>query len=185
MGPHILKLLIQNDPATQKAVYYQHADRLMAIVLRYVFSITDAEDVLQDSFVQIFKKVKTFDQDKGSFESWTAKIAINYALMTLRKKKKLVFYEHDLHDPIIQTSNEAVQHLQSEDVEKFIQKLDDKYAIIFKLKALEGFSHQEIAGLLGIRKEASRTIFSRARKQLKHMLKSDDTNLFTSSKEIL
>jgi len=182
---HILKRLSQNDPATQKAVYYQHADRLMAIVLRYVSSVMEAEDVLQDSFVQIFEKIKTYDKNKGNFEVWSAKIAVNYALMFLRKKRKLIFYEEDLHAQLFKTKNTAEHQLESEDVEKMIQSLDEKYAIIFKLKAIEGYSHKEIAELLGIRKEASRTIFSRARKQLKQFLKSKEPNLFTSNKGTL
>ena len=181
MEAHILKRLNQQDPATQKAVYYQHADRLMAIVLRYVPSIMEAEDVLQDSFVQIFDKVKMYDKGKGSFEAWSAKIAINYALMFLRKKKKLVFYEEDLHAQYLKTNNEVEHKFESEDVEKLIQVLDEKYAVIFKLKAVEGYKHQEIAEILGIQKEASRTIYSRARKQLERFLRSKEPNLFSSN----
>ena len=185
MEAHILKRLNQNDPATQKAVYYQHADRLMAIVLRYVPAKMEAEDVLQDGFVQIFEKVHRYDRDKGSFESWSAKVVINYALMFLRKKRKLVFYEEDLHAQILTTNNTALHDFEKEEVEKLIQNLDEKYAIIFKLKAIDGYSHIEIAELLNIQKEASRTIFSRAKKQLKHFLKSKESNLFISKKGTL
>lgn len=181
----IVKQLKQQDAATQKAVYYQHADRLMAIVLRYVPSVAEAEDVLQDSFIQIFEKVNMYDTNKGSFEAWSAKIVVNYALMFLRKKKKLVFYEEDLHAQQLKTSNAGVRKLEQEDVEKLIQVLDEKYAIIFKLKAIEGYKHQEIAELLGIKKEASRTIFSRAKKQLRQFLKANETNLFTSNEGTL
>lgn len=185
MKAHILKQLNKNDPATQKAVYYQHADRLMAIVLRYVPSVMEAEDVLQDSFVQIFSKVNMYEMDKGSFEAWSAKIVINFALMFLRKKRKLVFYEEDLHAQHLKTNNEAVQKLEREDVEQVIQALGEKYAIIFKLKAIEGYTHKEIAEILDIKKEASRTIFSRAKKQLKQILKSKESNLLTSKEGTL
>ncbi len=185
MEAHILKRLNQNDPATQKAVYYQHADRLMAIVLRYVPTKMEAEDVLQDAFVQIFEKIKMYHKDKGSFESWSAKVVVNYALMFLRKKRKLVFYEEDLHAQILKTNNTALQDFEKEDVEKLIQNLDEKYAIIFKLKAIDGYTHAEIAELLNIQKEASRTIFSRAKKQLKQFLKSKESNLFISKKGTL
>lgn len=185
MKKEILKRLIQNEAATQKVVYYQHADRLMAIVLRYLPVVAEAEDVLQDSFIQIFEKIETYDIHKGSFETWSAKISINYALMFLRKKKSLIFYEEDLHAQQIKTNNNAMNRLENEDVEMIIQKLDEKYAIIFKLKAIEGYKHQEIAQILGIKKEASRTIFSRAKKQLKQMLTNKEPNLFTSNKSNL
>lgn len=182
MEAHILKQLSQNDSATQKAVYYQHADRLMAIVLRYVPSTIEAEDVLQECFVQIFDKVKMYKKDKGSFEAWSAKIAINFALMFLRKKRNLVFYEEDLHAQELKTTNEAMQKLENEDIEKLISILDEKYAVIFKLKAIDGYKHQEIAEMLGIQKDASKTIYSRARKQLKQFFNSDEPELFSSNK---
>jgi len=185
LNTQILKQLVKNEASTQREVYYQHADRLMAIVLRYVKNVVDAEEVIQDSFVQIFEKIKNYDSTKGSFESWTTKIAINYALMHLRKKKKMVFYEEDIHAKVLKVNNEAVHTLENEDIEKQIKHLDEKYRVIFKLKAIEGFSHQEIAKLLGINKEASRTIFSRARKQLRNLFDIAEEGIFASKKGIL
>ena len=185
MNAHTLKLLSKNDAATQQQVYYQHADRLMAIVLRYVPSVVDAEEVLQDSFIRVFEKIDSFDEQKGSFKAWSSKIAVNFALMFLRKKRKLVFYEEDLHAKILNINNEAVQKLNQEDINKQIEKLDEKYAVIFKLKAIEGYSHQEIAILLGIKKEASRTIFSRAKKQLRNMFELKKQNLSAHKKGVL
>ena len=184
MKEQTLKQLCQNDAAIQQQVYYQHADRLMAIVLRYVSSIADAEEVLQDSFVTIFDKIKSFDKEKGSFNAWSAKIAVNYSLMFLRKKKNLVFYQDDLHANILKINNTAIKKLAVEEVDRKIETLDEKYAIIFKLKAIEGYSHQEIASLLGIQKEASRTIFSRAKKQLRHLFDAN-RNLSSSKKGLL
>ena len=183
MNPTTIQELKQGNRAAQKAVYYNHADRLMAIVLRYLGSVADAEEVIQDTFVRVFEKIDSFDSTRGSFNSWTAKIAINFALMTLRKKKQFTFYEEDLHAAIQAIPNEAENQLESEDLEKIVDSLDEKYAVIFKLKAIEGFSHSEISKLLGIKKEASRTIFSRARKQLQTIFNSN--NLPTSTKGIL
>lgn len=182
MEAHILKQLSQNDPSTQKDVYYQHADRLMAIVLRYVPSVMEAEDVLQDCFVQIFEKIKLYKKDKGSFEAWSAKIAVNYSLMFLRKKRNLVFYEEDLHAQELKTHNEAMHKLEHEDIEKLISVLNEKYAVIFKLKAIDGYKHQEIAEMLGIQTDASKTIYSRAKKQLKQFLKMKAHKLSSSNK---
>lgn len=183
MNSQTIHKLKQGNRATQKAVYYNHADRLMAIVLRYLGSVADAEEVIQDTFVRVFEKIDAFDETRGSFKSWTSKIAINFALMALRKKKQYTFYEEDLHAAIQAIPNEAEHQLESQDIDKVIDSLDEKYAVIFKLKAIEGFSHSEISDLLGIKTEASRTIFSRARKQLRSVFK--DKNLSTSKKGIL
>ena len=183
MKPTTIHELKQGNRATQKAIYYDHADRLMAIVLRYLGSVADAEEVIQDTFVRAFEKIDTFDETRGSFKSWTSKIAINFALMALRKKKQFTFYEEDLHAAIQAIPNEAEDQLASEDFEKIIDSLDEKYAVIFKLKAIEGFNHSEISEMLNIKKEASRTIFSRARKQLRIIF--DSNNFSTSTKGVL
>ena len=183
MKPTTLQELKNGNRATQKAVYYEHADRLMAIVLRYLGSVADAEEVIQDTFVRVFEKIDSFDSTRGSFKSWTSKIAINFALMALRKKKQIVFYEEDLHAALNVVPNQAIKKIEEEEVDQIIDSLDEKYAMIFKLKAIEGFSHQEIAQLLGIKKEASRTIFSRAKKQLQTIF--DSNNFSTSKKGIL
>ena len=183
MKPTTIHELKQGNRATQKAVYYNHADRLMAIVLRYLGSIADSEEVIQDTFVRVFEKIETFDASRGSFNSWTSKIAINFALMALRKKKQIVFYEEDLHAALSVVPNQAIQKIEEEEVEQIIDSLDEKYAVIFKLKAIDGFSHSEISELLGIKKEASRTIFSRAKKQLQTIFESN--NFSTSKKGIL
>lgn len=185
MKAHILKRLVKNDAATQKAVYYLHADRLMSIVLRYVPTVAEAEDVLQESFVKIFEKIKQFDPARGKFESWSARIAINFALMYLRKKRKLEFYEEDLHAHYLETKNSAESKLESEDLLKLLNELDEKYAVVFKLKVIDGYKHKEIADLLGINIEASKTIYSRARKKLIQLIQTRDHNLFISKQSLL
>lgn len=184
MNEHTLKQLKRNEPTVQKAVYYEHADRLMTIVLRYVTSLPEAEDLLQDIFIIIFKKIETYDKNKGSFDAWSARIAINQALMFLRKKTNTIFYEEDLHSQQVTTTNKALLSLENQDIQKIIQELDEKYAIIFKLKAIEGYKHKEIAELLNIKKESSRTIFSRAKRQLRQLIKFRKHYFFTSNERL-
>lgn len=173
--------LKQGNRPTQKAIYYRHCDRLMAIALRYLGSVADAEEVVQDTFVRVFERIADFDESRGSFEGWSAKITVNFALMAIRKKKQFVFYEEDLHAAIQAIPNEGVHQLEAENVQTVISTLDEKYAVIFKLKAIEGYSHEEISKLLGIKKEASRTIFSRAKKQLRSIFNNPESDLFKSS----
>lgn len=167
--------LKKGDAKLQKQVYYRHCDRLMAIALRYVGSVADAEEVLQDTFVRVFEKIADFDPSLGKFEAWSARIAINFALMHLRKNKRFRFEHTDLEKVNISVSNSAPGNLEVEEIQSKIDSLDEKYSVIFNLKT-EGYSHQEIADLLGIKTDASKTIFSRARKKLIAVFSSEKPN---------
>lgn len=180
MNQSTLYKLKNENAGVQKQVYYQHCDRLMAIALRYLGSVADAEEILQDTFVRIFEKIGDFDSERGSFEAWSARIAINFALMQLRKKKRFQYEEADLEKVAGSVSNSALSNLETEDIQSKIDSLDEKYSVIFKLKGIEGYSHQEIADLLGIKTDASKTIFSRARKQLKTIFSPGKTKILTS-----
>ena len=167
-----LRLLRAADPPTQKRVYYQHCDRLMAVIFQYLGSVADAEEVLQDIFLTIFEKIEKFDPQRGSFSAWSHRIAINKALMFLRKKKQMRFTYEDLTNlPISNHLTTSPNQMEQTDLEYYIKKLSGKSAVVFRLKAIEGYKHEEIAKLLGIRSDASRAIFSRARKQLQNYFK--------------
>lgn len=169
MEDKTLKLLHKSDPPTQKRVYYQHCDRLMAVVYQYLGSVADAEEVLQDTFLTIFEKIDKFDPKRGTFYAWTHRIAINKSLMFLRKKKQMRFSSEDLTNPSISNHlTTSPQQMEQADLEYYISKLPNKAAVVFRLKAVEGYNHEEIAKLLGIRSDASRAIFSRARKRLQN-----------------
>ncbi|MEO1626520.1 MAG: sigma factor, partial [Bacteroidota bacterium] len=73
MKTQTLHQLRQQVPEAQKQLYYQHCDRLMAVIYRYTGNTADAEEVLQDSFIQIFEKIDLFDPSKGSFSAWSCR----------------------------------------------------------------------------------------------------------------
>ncbi|MBX2875500.1 MAG: RNA polymerase sigma factor [Saprospiraceae bacterium] len=175
MQTKTLQLLQQQDATTQKRVYYQHCDRLMNVILPYFESVADAEEVLQDTFLTIFDKIETFNPQRGAFKSWTHRIAINKALMRVRKKKRIQFTDRDLKDV---TTAEATSngHLGKAEIERYLNTLPEKSAIVFRLKVIEELSHQEIAEVLEIKTDASRAIFSRVRKKLRtHFLNPKTT----------
>lgn len=175
MQTETLQRLQRQDAATQKRVYYQHCDRLMNVIHPYFESVADAEEVLQDTFLTIFDKIETFDPKRGAFKSWTHRIAINKALMRVRKKKRIQFTDQDLQDftPSETTTN---GRLDKAEIERYLSSLPEKSAIVFRLKVLEELSHQEIAEILQIKTDASRAIFSRVRKKLRtHFLNPKTT----------
>lgn len=157
-------------PEAQRALYQVFAAKMFAICLRYAKDRMSAEDVLQSGFVKIFRHIKTFKQ-QGSLEGWMRKIMVNTAIEHYRKAAKM----HRVVE-IPEDMKEAVQHnildeLQLRDLLLLISKLPDGYRLVFNMYVIEGFSHKEIAGKLGITEGGSKSQLSRAREILRVALK--------------
>ncbi len=155
--------------AAQAQVYQLFSGKLFALCLKYSRNREDAEDTLQDSFLIIFDKIKQY-KNKGSFEGWLKRITINTALQKYRQKSPLQIVK-EISD---------VDEVAEFDVENtvfnvdvlldFIQKLPDRYRLVFNLYVLDKYSHKEIASLLNISEGTSKSNLSRARKKLKIQL---------------
>lgn len=124
-------------------------------------------DTLQNALVSIYSKFEQFDSAKGSFSSWSSRIVVNACLMFLRKKNGVHFFESGIeHDvPFVNTAN-PIDQMSAQEIMQVIQRLPDGYRTIFNLYALEGYTHQEIAELLGISVGTSKSQLFKARKLL-------------------
>lgn len=165
----IIKGCISDDPKAQRFLVVNYSAMLLTVSRRYTPSNADAEDVLQDAFIKIFRAIKQFDSDKGYLGGWMRKIVINTALKRLTKKS----FTHE--KPVerfeeIELQPAAYGHLQAEDVMKLINTLPDGYRQIFNLSVVEGYSHKEIGDLLNIGESTSRSKLSRAKKILRDKL---------------
>jgi RNA polymerase sigma-70 factor (ECF subfamily) len=126
---------------------------------------------LQDSFLIIFDKIKQYNK-KGSFEGWLRRITINTALQKYRVKDPLnsvkEIYDHEHFDETpLQRENLDVAFLLN-----LIQKLPDKYRLIFNLSVLDDYTHKEIAEMLKISEGTSKSNLSRARKIIREQIKT-------------
>lgn len=163
-----LKELIEKckseDRKAQGELYSRFASKLFSVCLKYSRNYTEAEDNLQDAFLTIFKKIHQF-KNKGSFEGWLKRIVINTVLQRYRKEK--VF-------DIVNENTADAEDMDVEDVPvsldyllQIIQKLPDRYRLVFNLYVLDGYSHKEIAEMLDINEGTSKSNLSRARQILK------------------
>lgn len=162
------ELIIQckkQDAAAQGELYRRYSQVLFGVCLRYSPNKAEAEDNLQDSFITIFKKVGQF-KDKGSFEGWMKRITVNTVLQKYRKQR--VFNLKDENrieeeaDDEVETSQVPLDFLL-----KCIQELPDKYRMVFSMYVLDGYSHKEVAEMLGISDGTSKSNLARARGILK------------------
>lgn len=133
----------------QEGIYRHYYGYAMSICLRYAGSRDEASEILNDSFVKIFSKIKQFDSKK-SFQAWLRRIIVNTAIDHYRKNKKHQ-YGVDISAAEGEIESENVLHqLAAEEIFKLIQQLPDKYRLAFNLYEIEGYSHEEIAEQLGV-----------------------------------
>jgi len=169
-----LKQLILNckkrDIRSQSEIYQLFAGKLFALCLKYSKTKQEAEDNLQDAFITIFNKVDQF-KHIGSFEGWMKRIVINTALQSYREKKVLNLVEENYPDEVEVEVNES--DISLDFLLKIIQELPERYRMVFNLYVLDGFSHKEIASLMGIAEGTSKSNLSRARLILKEKVESN------------
>ncbi len=158
-------------PGAQKLLYERYAPLMLGICYRYTKSLTDAEDVLQEGFVKVFRHLNQY-KGEGDLGAWIRRIMVNTALNFLKTNKK---YQHDLlfHDAPLHSisSDDPEVKLHAKELSKLIRQLPTGYQTIFNLHAVEGFSHVEIGGMLGISDGTSRSQYARARALLIDWLK--------------
>ena len=130
----------------------------------------DAEDLLQNSFVDVFSKLHTF-RHQSSIGAWIKRIVINNCINFL-KKRRIEFQEMDDNHSSIeespQSSNSPIYSVDA--IKKAIFQLPDGYRVVFSLYTMEGYDHQEIADILGVSVATSKSQYSRAKKKLREML---------------
>ena len=138
---------------------------LFTISLKYCRNIEEAEDNLQDTFLEIFKNIKNF-KSKGTFEGWLKRIAINKAIDKYKKSIKSETIEYHLlktDEIIVDDINEIPLSI----ILNFIQQLPNKYRLVFNLYELDNYSHTEISELLSISVNTSKSNLFRAKEKLK------------------
>jgi RNA polymerase sigma-70 factor (ECF subfamily) len=161
---------VKGNSIAQKKLFEKFAPKMMFVCLRYCKEQNDAEDALQEAFIKVFSNLEKYKND-GSFEGWIRKIMVNSCLDLLRKAKKLQNQASlDDVDFKIHDNSLASDNLEAEDLYKIIQKLPKGYQVVFNLFAIEGYSHKEIAELLNISEDTSKSQYFRARTFLRNYL---------------
>ncbi len=137
--------------------------------MRYAIDKPEAEDMLQNGFIKVFGKIKGFRGD-GSFEGWVRRIMVHSSIEHYRKHHKMLIVEMDDTTPEQSVNPAAAANLDARDLMQIIQSLAPGYRMVFNLYAIEGYSHKEIAEMMGITEGASKSQLSRARSILKEQV---------------
>jgi len=159
------------------ALYNKYAALMLAVCMRYCKSREEAEDVLQEGFIKVFRNINNFRMD-GSLEGWIRRIMVNTAIDAFNAKAKRFRYEeneiHDVSsgiDPEEDNDEPFNISVSKDQLVAIIQSLPDGYRMVFNLYAIEGYSHKEIAEKLQISLNTSKTQLFKARRILKEQIK--------------
>lgn len=165
----LIKGCIRNDSRCQRILFEQYAGKMMAVCLRYAHDQMEAEDMLQDGFIRVFSNIHQF-KFEGSFEGWIRRVVVNAALKRLQKRK-IHFQEiTDRNEDAPRMDPYVYNHLGEVELMQLIQQLPDGYRTVFNLNVIEGYSHEEIAEMLGIQAGTSRSQLVKARKMLQQQI---------------
>jgi RNA polymerase sigma-70 factor (ECF subfamily) len=147
----------------QEELYNRFSGKMYAVCLRYANNADDAQDLLQEGFIKVFRNLHRF-RAEGSFEGWIRRVFVNSSIEHFRKKSVELSKVSDKEENTIEDQDiSALDQLAERDIVKLIQDLSPGYRTVFNLYVVEGYSHKEIGDLLGISEGTSKSQLARAR----------------------
>jgi RNA polymerase sigma factor (sigma-70 family) len=174
----LIERCLRGDTLGYKELYVRYSKAMYNTCLRMMNNVTEAEDVLQESFIEAFKNLERFEY-RTSFGGWLKQICINRAINQLKKRRidwvdmeKITGYD-SVPDSFLDEMpiDETEITMQVDSVKKAIMKLPDGYRTVLNLYLLEGYDHEEIAEILHVAESTTRTQYMRAKQKLLQILK--------------
>ena len=175
----LIKNCIKQDAQAQSQLYKQYASKLFSLCLKYSKNYAEAEDNLHDAFITVFSKIDQYN-NKGSFEGWLKRIAINTSLQRYRENVGVydITDEGNIEDVSVDIND---KDLSIDFLLGLIQELPDRYRLVFNLYVLDGYTHVEISELINISIGTSKSNLARARLILKDKIEDYKANLNSQS----
>lgn len=170
----IIGQCVRGDRTAQKALYQQYKNKMFVLCLRYASTRQDAEDMLQEGFVKVFRDLPQY-KGAGSLEGWIRKVILNTALQHLRKQKQNNQWLTDDFGPLENHfSTEHDEEPFDRDLVKKIlhlmQIMPTGFRTVLNLYVMEEYSHQQIADELGISVGTSKSQLNRAKAYLRELV---------------
>ncbi|MCM5529279.1 RNA polymerase sigma factor [Parasegetibacter sp. NRK P23] len=144
---------------------------MYGVCLRYTSDQEEAQDILQEGFIKVFRNLEKFRQE-GSFEGWIRRIVINTAIEHFRRRKHLQPVTEKEEAAIEATEESALDRLAEKDIIALVRQLSPGYRAVFNLYVIEGYGHKEIAEMLGISEGTSKSQLARAKAVLQRLVQT-------------
>ncbi len=170
----IIKGCRAGKPKYQQLLYESYYGKMLSVCLRYSKNYEEARDILQEGYIKVFKSIKDFKGD-GSLEGWIRRIMVNTAINFYHKNKKYDLNsslddEHQDSSPFFASEEQIIERMSYEDLLTLVRALPPAYQTVFNLYAIEGYSHREIADMLGISEGTSKSNLAKARGKLQKQI---------------
>ncbi len=164
--------LKEDDPKAQRDFYQHLAPKMYGICLRFALINEDADDILQDGFIRVFRHIKDF-REEGSLEGWVRRTIVNTAINYYKKKiKQGINTDLEIVKGKIKEKNNIVEKMSCDELLVLINELPPGYKMVFNLNVIEGYTHKEIGNILDISENTSKSQLSRARASLQKKINS-------------
>jgi RNA polymerase sigma-70 factor (ECF subfamily) len=177
--PELIRLAQQGDAAAFEALYQLHNRRVYSLCLRMVGNTAEAEDLTQEAFLQLFRKISTF-RGESAFSTWLHRLAVNVVLMKLRKKSGKETSLEQVTDPDEESGTprrdfgtldvRLTGSLDRVNLQRAVEQLPPGYKAVFMLHDVQGFEHNEIAEIMGCSIGNSKSQLHKARMRLRDLL---------------
>lgn len=174
--PHgaLLDRCLRGDRQAQYQVYHLYAKAMYNVSYRILQNTQEAEDILQEAFLDAFLKLSTFRRE-SSFGAWLKQIVIRKAINQLRTRREILFSLDSLSVTEVETCEDTREWDATDSVEPILRALallPEGYRTVLSLYLFEGYDHEEISQILGISVVTSRTQYVRAKKRLLEMIQN-------------
>ncbi len=178
----LIKGSIAGDRRMQEELYRRFAPKMYAVCLRYANNTNDAQDLLQEGFIKVYKNLHRF-RAEGSFEGWVRRVFVNTSIEHFRKKTAQLSSVSEKEENTIEDADiTALDSLAEKDIINLVQELSPGYRTVFNLYVVEGYAHKEIGEMLGISEGTSKSQLARAKSILQKKITqylSDTKKSFT------
>ena len=171
MTDKLISDFMNGDKEAFDCIYKQFAPAMFAVCIRYTYCKDDAQEVLQESFIKIYERRKTFDPQR-TLAPWIKNIVIHTAINFLKKQKKMVLsdQEKDFNQQEEWTEPEISNDAIKSQLMSILQQLPEGYRTVFNLFVLDNLSHKEIAEYLAISEGTSKSQLSKAKLMIQKLM---------------
>ena len=169
----MLEGCLAGNALAQRKLYETYYGKMMSICMRYAKDREEARDILHEGFMKVYKNLHLYEPHRP-LEVWIKKIMINTAIDHYRKNKKEP-YHVDIDQAYAESDPShisAIHQISAEEIIKLVQELSPAYRTVFNLYVIEGYSHNEIAEMLGINVGTSKSNLAKARQRLQELIKT-------------